>query len=188
MSRASGIPYGQPARVHDWCFREQTLGEAITTLLRYHQTLPLTASFGPGTTSPSDGMRFGASASVLGARHLPRYFGVHRGLSVYSHVSDQGPQLSVAVINCQLREATFVLDGLAHQESYPIAEPHRFAWVHGSRLRALRVPRVPIRPKPAGSPLTRSSTGHGGEATTVPSRQCCAEAAGATSSLSTGTT
>src|SRR5713226_8488191 len=121
-TRASGIPYGQPARVHDWCFREQTLGEAITTLLRYHQTLPLTASFGPGTTSSSDGMRFGSSASVLGARHLPRYFGVRRGLSVYSHVSDQGPQFALAVINCQLREATFALDGVLHQDVYRIEE------------------------------------------------------------------
>jgi len=122
MSRASGIPHGQLVRVHDWCFREETLREAITTLVRYHQTLPLTASFGPGTTSSSDGMRFGSSASVLGARHLPRYFGVRRGLSVYSHVSDQGPQFSVAVINCQLREATFALDGVLHQDVYRIEE------------------------------------------------------------------
>jgi len=122
MSRASGIPHGQLVRVHDWCFREETLREAITTLVRYHQTLPLTASFGPGTTSSSDGMRFGSSASVLGARHLPRYFGVRRGLSVYSHVSDQGPQFALAVINCQLREATFALDGVLHQDVYRIEE------------------------------------------------------------------
>jgi TnpA family transposase len=129
MSRASGIPYGQLVRVHDWCFREETLRQAITTLLRYHQALPLTASFGPGTTSSSDGMRFGASASVLGARHLPRYFGARRGLSVYSHVSDQGPQFALAVINCQLREATFALDGVLHQEVYPIEE--HYSDTHG---------------------------------------------------------
>jgi TnpA family transposase len=122
MSRASGIPHGQLVRVHDWCFRDETLHQAITTLVRYHQALPLTASFGPGTTSSSDGTRYGVSASVLGARHLPRYFGVRRGLSVYSHVSDQGPQFALAVINCQLREATFALDGVVHQDLYRIDE------------------------------------------------------------------
>jgi Tn3 transposase DDE domain-containing protein len=78
MSRASGIPYGQLVRVHDWCFREETLRQAITTLLVYHRSLPLAGAFGPGTTSSSDGMRFGLSASTLHARHLPRSFGVRR--------------------------------------------------------------------------------------------------------------
>ncbi len=34
---------------------------------------------------------------------LPRYFGARRGLSVYSHVSEQGSHFWVNVINCQLR-------------------------------------------------------------------------------------
>ena len=63
MARASGIPYGQLLRVHESCFGEDALREAISALVRYHRTLPLTASFGPGTTSSSDGMRFGTSAS-----------------------------------------------------------------------------------------------------------------------------
>ncbi|MFN2505345.1 MAG: Tn3 family transposase, partial [Acidimicrobiales bacterium] len=122
MARASGIPYGQLLRVHESCFGEDALREAISALVRYHRSLPLTASFGPGTTSSSDGMRFGTSASGLHARHLPRYFGVRRGVSVYSHVSDQGSQFWVGVVNCQLREATFVLDGLLYQDSPPIRE------------------------------------------------------------------
>lgn len=122
MARAAGIPYGQLVRVHDWCFRDETLREAIETLLDYHRGLPLTASFGAGTSSSSDGMRVGVSASVLGARHLPRAFGLRRGVSIYSHVSDQGAQFWVNVINCQMREATFVLDGLLHQEGYRITE------------------------------------------------------------------
>jgi TnpA family transposase len=122
MSRAAGIPYGQLVRVHDWCFREETLRRAIATVIDYHRGLPLARSFGSGTTSSSDGMRFGVSASVLHGRHLPRYFGVRRGVSAYSHVSDQGPQFAMNIINCQLREAPFVLDGLLHQEAYRIQE------------------------------------------------------------------
>jgi hypothetical protein len=120
MSRAAGIPYGQLVRVHDWCFREETLRQAITTLITYHRDLPLAGAFGPGTTSSSDGMRFGLSASTLQARHLPRYFGVRRGMSLLSHVSDQGPQFAMQVINCQGREATYALDGILHQDIYRI--------------------------------------------------------------------
>jgi TnpA family transposase len=108
--------------VHESCFGEDALREAIAALVGYHRSLPLTASFGPGTTSSSDGMRFGTSASGLHARHLPRYFGMRRGVSVYSHVSDQGSQFWVGVVNCQLREATFVLDGLLYQDALPIRE------------------------------------------------------------------
>jgi TnpA family transposase len=122
MARAAGIPYGQLVRVHDWCFRDETLRVAVATLLDYHRSLPLTACFGPGTSSSSDGMRLGVSASVLQARHLSRAFGVRRGVSVYSHVSDQGSQFWVNVVNCLMREATFVLDGLLHQDSYRIRE------------------------------------------------------------------
>ena len=129
MARASGIPYAQLVRVHDWCFREEALAEAISVLIAYHQGLPLTASFGPGTTSSSDGMRFGASASVLHARHLPRYFGVRRGVSVYSHVSDQGPQFSVKVISSHTREATHLMDGVLHQDAYRIEE--HYSDTHG---------------------------------------------------------
>ncbi len=43
-------------------------------------------------------------------------------MSVYSHVSDQGSQFWVGVVNCQLREATFVLDGLLYQDALPIRE------------------------------------------------------------------
>ena len=43
-------------------------------------------------------------------------------MSVYSHVSDQGSQFWVGVVNCQLREATFVLDGLLYQDSPPVRE------------------------------------------------------------------
>src|SRR2546427_5668918 len=45
-----------------------------------------------------------------------------RGLTVYSHLSNQGTQFWVDVVNCQLREATFVLDGLLYQDAPPIEE------------------------------------------------------------------
>jgi len=122
MARASGIPKGQLTRVYDWYFREETLRQAITTLLRYHQTLPLTPHFGSGTTSSSDGMRFGVSASALNARHNPRFMAQRRLVTAYSHVLDQGPQFWIDVVSCLVRESTYVLDGLVYQDAPPIEE------------------------------------------------------------------
>jgi len=122
MARASGIPVGQLTRVYDWYFREETLRQAITTLLRYHRTLPLTPHFGSGTTSSSDGMRFGVSASALNARHNPRFMAQRRLVTAYSHVLDQGPQFWIDVLSCLVRESTYVLDGLVYQDAPPIEE------------------------------------------------------------------
>jgi TnpA family transposase len=122
MARASGIPVGQLTRVADWYLREDTLRSAISALVHYHRGLPLTEAFGTGTTSSSDGIRFGVAASTLNARYLPRAFARRRGITVMSHVSDQGTQYWVDVVNCQLREATFVLDGLLYHDAPPIEE------------------------------------------------------------------
>ena len=122
MARASGISEAQLTRVYDWYFREDTLRQAITSVIHYHGTLPLTARFGDGTTSSSDGMRFGVSSSAINARHNPPFFARRRGLTLYSHVSDQGPQFWIDVVNCLMREATYVLDGLVYQDALPIHE------------------------------------------------------------------
>ncbi len=47
---------------------EETLRAAISKLISYHRSLPLTVKFGDGTTSSSDGIRFGMAASSLHAR------------------------------------------------------------------------------------------------------------------------
>jgi len=122
MAQASGISVGHLQRAVDWYLREETLREAIIRLIQYHRSLPLTAKFGLGTTSSSDGIRFGVAPSALGGRHLPRYFGLRRGVSLVSHVSDQGSQFWIDVVNCQMRESTYVLDGLVYQDTLPIKE------------------------------------------------------------------
>ncbi len=41
MARASGISEAQLTRIYDWYFREDTLRQAITSVIHYHGTLPL---------------------------------------------------------------------------------------------------------------------------------------------------
>jgi len=122
MAHASRIPLHELERVYDWYFREETLRAAISRLITYHRSLPLTSKFGDGTTSSSDGIRFGMAASSLNARHLPRYFGVRRGVTLYNHTTNQGNQPWIDVVNCLMRESTYVLDGLLYQDAPAIKE------------------------------------------------------------------
>jgi TnpA family transposase len=98
------------------------LRAAIDKVINYHRSLPLTMKFGDGTTSSSDGIRFGMAASSLNARHLPRYFGVRRGVTLYNHTTNQGNQPWIDVVNCLVRESTYVLDGLLYQDASAIKE------------------------------------------------------------------
>jgi TnpA family transposase/adenosyl cobinamide kinase/adenosyl cobinamide phosphate guanylyltransferase len=122
MANSSGIPLHELEAVYDWYFREETLRAAIHHLITYHGTLPLTPLFGDGKTSSSDGIRFGMAASDLSGRHLPRYFGRRRGLTLYNHVNNRGEHYWVDVVNCTMREATYVLDGLLYQDAPEIKE------------------------------------------------------------------
>ncbi len=122
MAQSSGIALHELERVYDWYLREEILRAAISKLISYHRSLPLTMKFGDGTTSSSDGIRFGMAASSLNARHLPRYFGVRRGVTLYNHTTNQGNQPWIDVVNCLVRESTYVLDGLLYQDAPPIKE------------------------------------------------------------------
>jgi bifunctional DNase/RNase len=122
MANSSGIPLHELESVYDWYFREETLRMAIHHLITYHGTLSLTSRFGDGKTSSSDGIRFGMAASNLNARHNRRHFGMRRGITLYNHVNNRGEQYWIDVVNCTMREALYVLDGLLYQDAPEIKE------------------------------------------------------------------
>ena len=83
------------------CLREDTLNAANTILVNYHHQLPLSAVWGDGTVSSSDGQRFGLQANSLLGSLYPRYFGYYdKALTVYTHTSDQHSVLHTQVIAC----------------------------------------------------------------------------------------
>jgi hypothetical protein len=65
MAQSSGFALHELESVYDWYLRKETLRAAISKLISYHRSLPLTTKFGDGTTSSSDGIRFGMAASSL---------------------------------------------------------------------------------------------------------------------------
>ena len=84
-----------------WYVREDTLKAANKILVDFHHQQPLTAVYGDGTHSSSDGQRFGIQASSLLASLYPRYFGYYdRAITLYTHISDQYSVFSTEAISC----------------------------------------------------------------------------------------
>ena len=130
MAEASGLSYHKLVHTADWYMREATIRQAIIALVDYHHSLPLAATFGPGTSAMSDGIRFGVTARSLYARHNPRLPTRTRGVTVYDMTSDQGSQPYLDVIRCDIRESAAVLDAALHHETeLPIKE--HFTDTHG---------------------------------------------------------
>ena len=117
-----------------WCLREDTLKAANAILVNFHHRLPLSAVWGDGTVSSSDGQRFGLQASSLLGSLYPRYFGYYdQALTVYTHIADQHSVFHTQVIACSVREAIYVLDGLLNNDTDPAPQGTfcRPAWVYG---------------------------------------------------------
>lgn len=114
-----------------WCVREETLKAANTLLVDYLRSVPLSAVWGDGTVSSSDGQRFNLQASSLLGSLYPRYFGYYdRAVTVYTHVADQHSVFHTQVIACAVREATYVLDGLLDNDTILRPKEH-FVDQHG---------------------------------------------------------
>ena len=93
--------------------------------------MKLSKTWGDGTSSSSDGQRFGVEKSSLLATFYPRYFGHYdRAVTVYTHTSDQYSVYHTDVISCAAREAVYVLDGLLENSTLLRPQMH-FTDTHG---------------------------------------------------------
>jgi TnpA family transposase len=127
----AGITTKMLQEMSQWCLREDTLKAANAILVNFHHRLPLSAVWGDGLVSSSDGQRFGLQASSLLGSLYPRYFGYYeRAVTVYTHIADQHSVFHTQVIACGLREATYVLDGLLNNHTVLRPKDH-FVDTHG---------------------------------------------------------
>ena len=123
MAEIADLTYRRLAWATEWYLREETLGAAITAVVNYQHRLPLAQHWGGGTLSSSDGQRFPVAVKSPVATALPRYFGLGRGVTAYTHVSDQHTTFATTVIPATVRDATYVLDGILQNETeLPIVE------------------------------------------------------------------
>jgi len=111
MAQACGVAYDVLAWTQEWFVREETLRAANTVIVNHHHRLDLAAVFGGGTMSSSDGQRFPVRGKSITARAMNVHF-ADRGLSTYTHVSDQHSTYGTKVLVPTAREAHYVLDDL----------------------------------------------------------------------------
>ena len=117
MATSAGLPYRALLWCNRWYLRDETLSEAVTTLVNYHYSLPLSSLWGGGVLSSSDGQRFPVSGETRKARAQPRYYGYGRGVTAYTWTSDQLSQFGSKAIPSTMRDATYVLDALLDNET-----------------------------------------------------------------------
>ena len=117
MAHIAHLSYDKLAWYTTWYVREETLKKGFTRIVnkQYHQWL--SAFWGDGTLSSSDGQRLlTAGKNRLGAR-LPPYFGPRIILTIYSWTSNQFSQFGTKPIRPVTRDSTYVLDEILGNES-----------------------------------------------------------------------
>jgi TnpA family transposase len=117
LSRSSGLDYKSLWLVSNNYLGEENLKKANTVLVNFHHKQWLSAYWGGGTLSSSDGQRFPTSGKIRNAKALPNYFGYGKGVTFYTHTSDQYSQYGSKSISSTERDATYVLDEIIGNET-----------------------------------------------------------------------
>lgn len=117
MASSADLDYNSLLWVANNYFSEENLKNANTKLVNYHHKLWLSAYWGDGTLSSSDGQRFPTRGKIRNAKSIPRYFGFGKGVTLYVHVSDQYSQYGAKSITSTERDATYVLDEILANET-----------------------------------------------------------------------
>lgn len=112
------------SRLGAWYIREETYRSALAALVDAQTGEPLSAFWGEGTTSSSDGQRFKTGSHATTSGHINPKYGSEPGRLFYTHISDQYAPFHTRVINTNVRDATYVLDGLLQHESALRIEEH----------------------------------------------------------------
>ncbi len=119
----SGISYKQLKRVSDWQLTEQAQRQARAEMVRAISRLDATLHSGEGLTSASDGQRFAMPQTVLQQTCSTRFSDY--ALEFYSFIADNYAPFYSTPIECAVRDAAFVFDGLLYNESdLELEEPY----------------------------------------------------------------
>jgi len=109
------VTYPQLERITDWQMTESAQRQALAQVVNAISQLQVTQSWGAGTTSSSDGQRFRFKRNVLQRNWSYRMNDY--ALEFYSFIADNYAPFYSTVIECNNRDAAFVLDGLLYNES-----------------------------------------------------------------------
>ncbi len=158
-----GTSYFKLASMQAWHIREDTYKAATATIVNAQHKQEIARYWGEGTSSSSDGQRFKAGDRNAKAGSINPKYGNDPGLIYYSHTSDLYAPFHINIISTNIRDSTFVLDGLLrHEADLNIYEhytdtagftDHVFALMHllgfkfAPRIKDLNDKRIYIPPK-----------------------------------------
>ena len=128
MSNGCNIPLADLARSSDldyqalwWVannhFSDENVKKSNNKVVNFLHKQWLSEYWGDGTLSSSDGQRFPTSGKIRNATSIVKYFGFGRGITFYTHTSDQYSQYGSKVIASTERDATYVLDEILANET-----------------------------------------------------------------------
>ncbi len=122
------VTYPQLERITDWQMTDSAQRQALAMVVNAMSQLQITQSWGAGTTSSSDGQRFRFKRNVLQQNWSHRMNDY--ALEFYSFIADNYAPFYSTVIECNNRDAAFVLDGLLYNESDLMLTEH-YTDTHG---------------------------------------------------------
>jgi len=111
MGAISDIPTATLARASENCLRLETLHAANDCLSNAIAALPIFHVYDLGGVlhSSSDGQKFETALPTINARHLPKYFGLHKGVVGYTLVVNHIP-VQARIIGAHEHESYYVFD------------------------------------------------------------------------------
>lgn len=107
-----------------WHIRDETYSKALAELVNAQHRAPFAAYWGSGTTSSSDGQHYKVGGRGEHTGQVNLRYGTGRGVTFYTHISDQYAPYHIKAITSTVRDATHVLDGLLYHESELRIEEH----------------------------------------------------------------
>jgi len=119
-----GLTMRQLAWAHDWHIRQEGYTAAHAILINAQRNLPLTAIWGDGTTSSSDGQYFQAGGPGEAIGDLNARNGSNPGAKFYRFTSDQYGAFHIIAMSANASEAIHVLDGLLYHGRDLAIETH----------------------------------------------------------------
>ena len=108
-----------------WHVNEDNYASGRAVIVEAHQRHPMSAIWGDGTDSSSDGQYFRAGGRAGPGGDVNAKYGIDPGVVLYTTQSGQYGPMHTRVISATASEAPYVLDGLhpqAHRTSLRIAE------------------------------------------------------------------
>jgi len=104
--------------------RKDTLKAANAMLVESHSGLPLVQHWGTGDMASADGMRFQVAVKSLHSGYNRKYFGIGRGVTLFSFTSDQFSGFWGRVVPGTLPDSLNILHGILTQDT--VLEPKTY--------------------------------------------------------------